>query len=141
MSGRALAVRERRYRGFLIDVDHFKKFNDRYGHQAGDDCLRSIAQTIAKHARRPADVAARYSGEEFVLPLPDTDAVGREQVAESIRGDLVELAMAYDFNVPSRRVTVGIGGATATHRDARTLSSSLIENRRPGSIRRQESGT
>jgi diguanylate cyclase (GGDEF)-like protein/PAS domain S-box-containing protein len=111
----------------LIDVDHFKKYNDRYGHRAGDDCLRSVARVIADHARRPADVGARYGGEEFVLLLPDTDAEGCEHIAKSMRGALARLAIAHDLNEPSRRVTVSMGGATAARRDGLAQSSSLVE--------------
>ena len=69
----------------MIDVDQFKDFNDHYGHQAGDGCLRSIALIISSEARRPADLAARYGGEEFVLLLPGTDAEGCEKVGERIQ--------------------------------------------------------
>ena len=96
----------------LIDVDHFKKFNDQYGHQAGDGCLRAIARVLADQARRPADLAARYGGEEFALLLPNTDADGCEQVGEQIREALRELGMLHALNLPSRRVTASLGGAT-----------------------------
>jgi diguanylate cyclase (GGDEF)-like protein/PAS domain S-box-containing protein len=76
-------------RGFLavvmVDVDAYKSYNDHYGHQRGDDCLRTIAQTIASSAMRPADVVARYGGEEFALILKDSDEEGALVVAERIR--------------------------------------------------------
>jgi diguanylate cyclase (GGDEF)-like protein/PAS domain S-box-containing protein len=96
----------------LIDVDHFKRFNDHYGHQAGDACLGSIARLIAGRTERSADLAARYGGEEFVLLLPNTDAAGCEQVGEQIRQALHDLALPHVLNPPSRQVTVSLGGAT-----------------------------
>jgi len=69
----------------LVDVDHFKKFNDRYGHVAGDDCLRRVAAAVGAGPRRPPDLAARYGGEEFAIILPDTDLAGAIAVAEKIR--------------------------------------------------------
>jgi diguanylate cyclase (GGDEF)-like protein/PAS domain S-box-containing protein len=95
----------------LIDVDNFKKFNDLYGHQSGDACLKSIAQILAMQARRPADLAARYGGEEFVLLLPETDEAGCRQIGERIRKGLSDLAMSHDLNLPSKKVTVSIGAA------------------------------
>jgi diguanylate cyclase (GGDEF)-like protein len=96
----------------LIDVDHFKKFNDEYGHQAGDGCLRSVARVLAEQARRPADLAARYGGEEFALLLPNTDSEGCEEVGEKVREALHEFGMLHALNPPSKRVTVSLGGAT-----------------------------
>lgn len=96
----------------LVDVDHFKRFNDQYGHQAGDACLRSLARILAAQARRPADLAARYGGEEFVLLLPNTDANGCAEVGERVREALRELGMLHALNPPSRLVTVSLGGAT-----------------------------
>jgi diguanylate cyclase (GGDEF)-like protein/PAS domain S-box-containing protein len=111
----------------LIDVDHFKKYNDRYGHQAGDACLKSVAQALAALARRPADTAARYGGEEFVLLLPNTDSAGCELIGMRIRDSLAILGIDHELNLPSQKVTVSIGGATAAWQDAKASSSSLIE--------------
>ncbi len=111
----------------LIDVDHFKKYNDRYGHQAGDACLQSVAQVLAAQALRPADIAARYGGEEFVLLLPDTDAAGCEMMGSRIRASLAVLGIDHDLNLPSRKVTVSIGGATMNPQTAQMQRSSLVE--------------
>ncbi len=96
----------------LIDVDHFKRYNDQHGHQAGDECLISVAEFIAGQAQRPADFAARYGGEEFVLLLPGTDAAGCEQIGERIRQALQDLRLPHAMNPPSKCVTVSLGGAT-----------------------------
>jgi diguanylate cyclase (GGDEF)-like protein len=96
----------------LMDVDHFKRFNDQYGHQAGDGCLRSVARAMAGQARRPADLAVRYGGEEFVLLLPNTDAAACEQAGERIRQAIRDLALPHALNPPAKSVTVSLGGAT-----------------------------
>ncbi|MDO8973108.1 diguanylate cyclase domain-containing protein [Reyranella sp.] len=96
----------------MMDVDNFKKFNDQYGHQAGDTCLKAVAKAIAAEARRPADLAARYGGEEFVLLLPNTDEVGCTLVAERIRAALEALKLPHALNPPTKRVTMSIDGAT-----------------------------
>jgi diguanylate cyclase (GGDEF)-like protein/PAS domain S-box-containing protein len=109
----------------LIDVDHFKKFNDLYGHQAGDACLRSIAQVLSAQTRRPADLAARYGGEEFALLLPDTDEAGCRLIGEAIREAIAGLGIVHDQNLPSRKVTVSIGAALVPANGK--TSSSLVE--------------
>jgi diguanylate cyclase (GGDEF)-like protein/PAS domain S-box-containing protein len=111
----------------LIDVDHFKKYNDRYGHPGGDACLKSLAQVLAAQARRPADLAARYGGEEFVMLLPDTDRAGCELIGSAIRDSLAVLDIDHELNPPSQKVTVSIGGVTAAWQDAQASASSLIE--------------
>lgn len=96
----------------MVDVDHFKKFNDHYGHQAGDVCLKTVAKAIAAEARRPADLAARYGGEEFALLLPNTDEVGCASVAARLREALQTIAIPHAMNPPMKRVTLSTGGAT-----------------------------
>jgi diguanylate cyclase (GGDEF)-like protein/PAS domain S-box-containing protein len=112
----------------MIDADHFKKFNDQYGHQAGDGCLQAIAKVLATEARRPADLAARYGGEEFVLLLPNTAAAGCELVGEKIRQELRQLCIPHALNIPSQKVTVSLGAATIRpNAEGPTGSSSLVE--------------
>jgi diguanylate cyclase (GGDEF)-like protein/PAS domain S-box-containing protein len=112
----------------MIDVDHFKKFNDRYGHPAGDACLRSIAEILAAEARRPGDLAIRYGGEEFALLLPSTEAAGCELVGERIRAELRKLCVTHALNPPSKRVTVSLGGATSWPTAERSIESSSLIN-------------
>ncbi len=69
----------------MLDVDHFKEFNDRYGHQAGDDALAAVGACIQRHVRRPGDYAGRYGGEEFAILLPHTNAAGAATMAETVR--------------------------------------------------------
>src|SRR5450830_35772 len=93
----------------MIDVDFFKKYNDCYGHLAGDDCLRQIAQQLLRVINRPGDVAARYGGEEFVVMLPNTDAGGARLVGERLLHNLLRAAIPHEQNVPSGHVTLSIG--------------------------------
>ncbi len=95
----------------MIDVDRFKLFNDLYGHQAGDDCLKTIAQAIQLHLKRPADMAARYGGEEIAIILPNTDADGVEAVAEEIRAAIEQLAITHARS-HTGYVTASLGAAT-----------------------------
>ncbi len=92
----------------MIDVDHFKKFNDSYGHQGGDQCLRQVARAMAGCVNRPLDLLARYGGEEFVVVLPGTSLAGAFLVAENIRDVIERLAFAVDVATIAR-VTVSIG--------------------------------
>ena len=96
----------------LCDVDHFKGFNDCYGHVAGDECLRQIAAVLARHAKRATDLAARYGGEEFALVLPDTPPEGALKVLQAVRDELASLAIAHERSDCAGVVTLSIGLAT-----------------------------
>ena len=92
----------------MIDVDFFKAYNDQYGHPAGDECLRQLAQVLLRQLMRAGDLAARYGGEEFAVLLPDTDLDGAAAVAERIRAELAELALPHAGS-PLGTVTASIG--------------------------------
>lgn len=97
----------------MVDVDHFKAFNDAVGHVAGDECLRRVAATIQEAVRRPGDLVARYGGEEFACVLSETDAAGAERVAARISQDILALAIPHPSAVPASVVTVSAGVASA----------------------------
>jgi len=94
----------------MIDIDQFKLYNDHYGHQAGDECLRRVAQSIQMNAQRTGDLAARYGGEEFLLILPDADAVVAQRLAEGVRKSIESLDLPH-VHSPTGRVTISIGVA------------------------------
>lgn len=95
----------------LVDVDHFKEFNDAYGHQAGDDCLQLIARALDACCQRPADMAARYGGEEFAMVLPDTDRDGALHMAQAARQAVSELAIAHRRSSTGPVVSISSGVA------------------------------
>ncbi|WP_412497643.1 diguanylate cyclase [Vibrio furnissii] len=94
----------------LIDIDFFKQYNDRYGHIAGDDALRQVAQNLKQSCLRSTDLVARYGGEEFVMVLPDTDEAGLEHIAQRIKYQLEQQAIAHTGS-PTALLTVSAGGA------------------------------
>ena len=96
----------------MIDADHFKRFNDELGHQAGDDCLRSLARTLKDHARRSSDVAARYGGEEFAMLLLDVPLENVRSVGEEIRAAVLALSIAHPRAEGTGCVTISVGGAS-----------------------------
>jgi diguanylate cyclase (GGDEF)-like protein len=107
----------------MIDADHFKDFNDRHGHQGGDDALRSLAKVISAHVRRPADLVARYGGEEFSVILAETDSRGAQQIAENIRSAVEQLPLRTDAESP---MTVSIGISTWTTKSDISLEQLLF---------------
>jgi diguanylate cyclase (GGDEF)-like protein len=96
----------------LADVDYFKAFNDCYGHQAGDDCLRQVALALKTVAKRPADLAARYGGEEFAVVLPSTTTEGAVDVAKSIVRSIDAMSIAHVRSGVSKTVTLSQGVAS-----------------------------
>ena len=110
----------------MIDVDYFKKFNDHYGHPAGDECLRKVASTLATVAGRAGDVAARYGGEEFVVVLPSTDSAGAVEIARRVQAAVRELAIAHASS-PLGRLSLSIGLATTVADQARTAEEFVAE--------------
>ena len=95
----------------MIDVDYFKRFNDSYGHVAGDQCLRAVAQALAQRARRAGEVAARYGGEEFAVLLPHADIAAARRLAELICQTVRELQIAHKGSAIAPHVTVSVGVA------------------------------
>jgi two-component system chemotaxis family response regulator WspR len=98
----------------MIDVDYFKAFNDTFGHLAGDEALRKVAESIRGSCARPSDLPARYGGEEFALVLPNTSPGGARLVAEKLRQSVVAMNIAHDLPVANSWLTVSIGLATLT---------------------------
>jgi len=109
----------------LLDIDCFKEFNDHYGHLAGDDCLRQVAQILREVVQRPGDLAARYGGEEFACVLPETDAQGAIALAERIRERMEAVNIPHFSSQVTDRVTMSFGVAT-TIPEARQEPSDLI---------------
>lgn len=98
----------------MVDVDHFKLFNDRYGHQAGDDCLRQIAQALKSGLRRPADLVARYGGEEFACILPDTGFDDAMAIAQDMERKVRARKIPHALSPFDGVVTASLGLATRT---------------------------
>ncbi|MCW6036326.1 diguanylate cyclase [Spirulina subsalsa FACHB-351] len=98
----------------LLDVDYFKRFNDYYGHQVGDDCLLKVAQAISQPMRNTTDLVSRYGGEEFAIILPHCGPEGALRVAERIRQELKQLNIPHTESLVSDRLTVSLGIVSTT---------------------------
>ncbi|MDI1257805.1 diguanylate cyclase [Aquabacterium sp.] len=109
----------------LIDVDHFKRYNDRYGHQAGDDCLKKVAQALLRGLHRPADVVVRYGGEEFACLLPETELAGAMQVAHHLEQSVRDLGVVHEDSAVADRVTISLGVAVKTANSPATFEELL----------------
>ena len=109
----------------MVDVDHFKRYNDAFGHLKGDACLAAVAHALAGVVRRPADFIARYGGEEFVVVLPETDANEAQALAERARDAVLRLRI--DATAPSRYVTVSAGCATCVPGGSDFSIDTLVE--------------
>ncbi|MEP0314364.1 MAG: sensor domain-containing diguanylate cyclase [Hyphomonas sp.] len=100
----------------LLDIDYFKQFNDSQGHQAGDDCLRTVAKCIGQYARRPSDMACRYGGEEFAIILGKAEPNAAIAIAEEVRSSIAALGVPHETSMCGKYLTVSIGVATAVAR-------------------------
>lgn len=110
----------------MLDVDYFKRYNDTYGHQAGDEALRRIGTALERAVQRPADLVARYGGEEFAVILPSVEESGALVVAEAIRREVRALNMPHSANEAADRVSVSLGVATVVPRHGEAPAS-LVE--------------
>jgi diguanylate cyclase len=111
----------------MIDVDHFKLYNDSYGHAAGDDCLSAVGQAIAQAVKRPGDLAVRYGGEEFSVLLPNTDIRGAALVAQEILEAIRSLRMEHKAH-PLGHVTASAGIAVGKPAEQEVSPATLIES-------------
>ncbi|MDY6991083.1 MAG: diguanylate cyclase, partial [Pseudomonadota bacterium] len=103
-------MREQAPLSFIIcDIDYFKRYNDTYGHQTGDDCLQQVAQAMSRAVKRPADLLARYGGEEFAVILPYTDAEGAVLVASAMRWEVKLLKIPHRYSTVTEYVTLSMG--------------------------------
>ena len=109
----------------LLDVDFFKRFNDRYGHQAGDDCLRRVASAIKIGLKRASDQVARYGGEEFVCLLPSTDLAGAMQIAAEIGQAVFELQVEHADSSVAPVVTISLG-VSSKRKDSDGSAAALL---------------
>jgi len=110
----------------MIDIDHFKLYNDHYGHQAGDQCLQQISAAMKRCATRPQDLLARYGGEEFILLLPQEGPDGTEVVAQRILDEVRKLALPHAASPTAPQVSISMGLATAMPPIDSTDPSALI---------------
>jgi len=109
---KSLAYTESSFSLLLIDIDYFKKYNDTYGHEAGDGCLRAIAVALSKCVLRDGDFIARYGGEEFAVVLPSTDKNGAQVIAEKLLEKIRECNIPHKVSDVADYVTISIGGTT-----------------------------
>jgi diguanylate cyclase (GGDEF)-like protein len=121
--------------GVMLDIDHFKRFNDEYGHDAGDTVLKAVA-TVLKQSVREQDIAFRYGGEEFLLLIPGVDADGAAERAEDIRSQIAELRVRHDGRSLGG-VTASLGVATTpdhcmADRLVQTADAALLQSKRNG---------
>ncbi|MEP6873512.1 MAG: diguanylate cyclase [Burkholderiales bacterium] len=126
----------------MIDIDDFKRFNDTYGHPAGDDALKRVARSMQKSASRSTDVAARFGGEEFALLLPSTPLGGAQSLAENLRRGVHDLHILHGASTVAECMTVSVGAATMIpHRGdsflplIETADKALYEAKRAGKNR------
>jgi diguanylate cyclase (GGDEF)-like protein len=122
----------------MVDIDHFKKFNDHYGHLAGDECLRRVADALGGVVRRAGEVVARFGGEEFVLLLPGADSAQACDTAQTCLDRIRRLAMPHVASPTAKQVTISVGVATVVP-DA-TIDAMLLVNTADTAMYRAKTG-
>jgi diguanylate cyclase (GGDEF)-like protein len=138
---RGRALREKKPLSVLMmDIDHFKSYNDNYGHGAGDECLQRVARTLIESLPRPTDLIARYGGEEFVALLPGTDAKGAGEVAERLRKAVVDLGVKHEHSSTAGVVTLSLGTNTLDEPFEAQETSSLLKKADEALYAAKESG-
>ncbi|KPH91233.1 diguanylate cyclase [Pseudoalteromonas undina] len=123
----------------LIDIDHFKRYNDCYGHRAGDECLKAVAQTLAAQCERGSDFVARYGGEEFVAVLPETNQQGAIAFANKLREAINDLNIEHNASLNASHITISIGIASSESSQAYT-EKALLEEADSGLYNAKKSG-
>jgi diguanylate cyclase (GGDEF)-like protein len=121
----------------MIDIDHFKLFNDHYGHSAGDECLKKVAHTLNSYFKRPADLVARYGGEEFSIILPNTDDAF--DIANNCRAAVENLHVHHEHSDISNEITISVG-VSSTMPTGETGSYELVNNADKALYRAKKSG-
>lgn len=111
----------------MVDIDYFKRINDNFGHQVGDDCLRCVAEVLSESMQRPADIVARYGGEEFIILLPNTEITGALSLAEEIRKKTAEMHKVKLISYPLPALTISIGCAAVVP-DLESSPADLIKS-------------
>jgi len=112
----------------LIDVDHFKKYNDLYGHSTGDQCLKNVAMVLETVKKRSIDTVARFGGEEFAFILPNTSEAGAIEVANAARSAIRDMLIQHENSPVAEHVTISIGLATLQPEIKGDNSQELIVN-------------
>lgn len=110
----------------MVDVDHFKKYNDTYGHQMGDSCLQDIAKVLGGSLRRPGDLVARYGGEEFAVILPNTSAGQCQALLKTIQTNLAALKIEHVSSSTAKIVTISIGIASVNPHNTSDTADTLV---------------
>ena len=117
----------------MIDVDHFKLYNDLYGHPKGDVCLRHVTQALVSACKRPADLVARYGGEEFMILLPQTPRHGAQRMAQQVLDEVAASGIFHEDSQTTNYVTVSVGIACFDDASACWKSLSAEQRVREGS--------
>ncbi|MCJ2087143.1 diguanylate cyclase [Methylobacterium sp. E-005] len=123
----------------IVDADHFKRFNDRYGHQVGDEVLRGLACSLSASVHRPHDLVSRVGGEEFAILLPDTDQAGALRIAEKVHADVSTLAIG-SAGIGAGAVTVSIGLAVGVPSGAETVGPTDLYHLADGALYEAKEG-